>query len=64
MALLPDHPTPWKIRTHTRDAVPFVIYRPGETPDEVTEYSEQTAAKGSYGTVEGNQFMKKFLGIE
>ncbi|GET33678.1 cofactor-independent phosphoglycerate mutase [Prolixibacter bellariivorans] len=64
LSLLPDHPTPWKIRTHTRDAIPFVIYRPGETPDEVTAYTEQAAAKGAYGTVEGNQFMKKFLGIE
>ncbi|MEI7421671.1 MAG: cofactor-independent phosphoglycerate mutase [Prolixibacteraceae bacterium] len=63
IALLPDHPTPWKLRTHTREAVPFVIYCPGETPDSVERYDEKAALLGGYGELKGSQFMKKFLNL-
>lgn len=62
LALLPDHPTPWKLRTHTREAVPFVIYRPGDKPDSVTKYNELSVKKGIAGTLKGNEFMRMFLG--
>lgn len=58
IAILPDHPTPCEKRTHTHDPVPFLIYHPGETPDEVTEYNEFAVEKGYYGTVEGNEFIR------
>ena len=61
IALLPDHPTPWKLRTHTREAVPFVIYCPGVTPDSVERYDETAAKQGSYGELKGRQFMEEFL---
>lgn len=34
IAVLPDHPTPCKHRTHTNEPVPFLIYYPGITPTE------------------------------
>ena len=58
IALLPDHPTPCRIKTHTNLPVPFVIYKPGETPDEVTEYNEFSVEKGKYGLLKGNEFIK------
>ena len=61
IAVLPDHPTPCALRTHTCDPVPFVIYHPGETPDEVTTYDEFAARKGSYGLLKGNEFMKNLI---
>lgn len=61
IAVLPDHPTPWKLKTHTRDAVPFLIYYPGIVPDEVTLYDELAAQNGSYGILESQQFMAEFL---
>ena len=61
IGLLPDHPTPCKIRTHTHDAIPFIIYRPGEEADDVTCYDEENAKKGSYGTLTGNEFIKALL---
>lgn len=64
IALLPDHPTPCEIRTHVHGAVPFLIYHPGETPDEVLEYHEKSVEKGYYGVLEGQQFMKALLQIE
>jgi 2,3-bisphosphoglycerate-independent phosphoglycerate mutase len=61
LAVLPDHPTPWKLKTHTRDAVPFVIYRPGATPDEVDHYDEYSVRKGIYGTLKSQEFMQELL---
>jgi len=62
IAILPDHPTPWKLKTHTRDAVPFLIWYPGIQADEVSKYDEASAKNGSYGVLESNQFMLKLLG--
>lgn len=61
IAILPDHPTPWKLKTHTRDAVPFLIWYPGIVPDEVMQYDEIAARKGGYGTLESHQFMLELL---
>lgn len=61
IAVLPDHPTPCRLRTHTSEPVPFVIYHPGAQPDEVTRYSERAAAEGSYGLMESTDFIKEFL---
>jgi len=61
-AVLPDHPTPCATKIHTRDAVPFIIYRPGETPDNAQFYDEFEVENGSYGILQGNEFMKALLG--
>ena len=61
LAVLPDHPTPWKLKTHTRDAVPFLIWYPGIHPDEVLHYDEFSASKGSFGVLESRQFMQELL---
>jgi len=58
IALLPDHPTPCRIKTHTNSPVPIVIYKPGETPDKVTKYNEFSVEKGKYGLLKGNEFIK------
>ncbi len=61
IAVLPDHPTPCRIRTHTGDPVPFLIYRPDEQADSVERFSEHSAQQGSYGLLEGEQFINEFL---
>lgn len=61
VALLPDHPTPCKIRTHSSDPIPFVIWRSDVEPDAVTVYSEREAAKGGYGLLKDNEFITEFL---
>ena len=62
IAILPDHPTPCALKTHTHDPVPFTIYYPGIQPDEVQQYDELSVTKGAYGTIERNQFINTFLG--
>lgn len=61
VALLPDHPTPCALRTHTRDAVPFVIYRPDESPDDVLVYDEMSCRDGAYGMLKGEQFIQQLI---
>jgi len=61
IALLPDHPTPCRVKTHTTDPVPFVIYKPGLKPDSVQKYDEFSAKKGSYGLLTGDEFIKALL---
>jgi 2,3-bisphosphoglycerate-independent phosphoglycerate mutase len=64
IAILPDHPTPCAIRTHTRDAIPFLIWHKGIEPDSVQTYDEFAARKGSYGLLQGDQFMKAIFNPE
>ncbi|WXG40806.1 MAG: cofactor-independent phosphoglycerate mutase [Candidatus Freyarchaeum deiterrae] len=61
IAILPDHPTPIKIKTHSNDPVPVAIYSNKEKGDEVSKYDESSAKRGSLGLLEGEQFMKLFI---
>ncbi len=61
IALIPDHATPCSLRTHTHDPVPFVIYRPGDDPDSVNVYDEESAKEGFYGLLKGDEFIRTFL---
>jgi len=62
IAVLPDHPTPIKIGTHTRDPVPFAIYSPSIKADKVKKFDEDSAKKGGFGLIEGEAFISLFLG--
>lgn len=61
IAILPDHPTPCALRTHTSKPIPFTIYRTNEPGDDVQVFDEFAARKGSYGDLSGNQFMERFI---
>lgn len=62
IAVLPDHPTPCAIRTHTAVPVPFIIYKPNNTPDDTQQYDEFSVQEhGRYGLLKGNEFINAFL---
>lgn len=61
VAVLPDHPTPCSIRTHTSSPVPFIICRSDVEPDGVTAYSERAAREGGYGLLRDDEFIREFL---
>jgi len=63
IAVLPDHPTPCALKTHTREPVPFLIYKAGIQPDNVTVYDEFSAKNGSFGLLKDDEFIKAFLAI-
>jgi len=52
IAILPDHPTPISIGTHSRDLVPFAIASPKIKPDGVKAFDESSASRGAFGCVE------------
>ena len=60
IAISPDHPTPVKIGTHTRDPVPFAIKSPSLKPDGVKKFDEESAKKGGFGLVT-NEYLISLL---
>ena len=61
IAVLPDHPTPCRIRTHTSQPVPFVIYNKGIKADAVEHFDEKSALNGLFGEIAGDEFIKKMI---
>lgn len=58
IAVLPDHPTYCSTKTHVKEAIPFLIYKPGKPSDEVKVYDEFSVCAGSYGLLKDNEFIK------
>jgi 2,3-bisphosphoglycerate-independent phosphoglycerate mutase len=61
IAVLPDHPTPIRIGTHTRDPVPFAIQSPCLEADGVQKFDEVSAGKGAFGLVEKESLVSLLL---
>lgn len=61
IAVLPDHPTPCRRRTHSASPVPVMIYRPGSRPDRVPRYDEELAQFGMLGNMSRDDFMKELF---
>ena len=55
LTVLPDHPTPISVRTHTRDPVPFVIR--GKGKDRTEQFSEREARNGRFGMKNAVDFL-------
>lgn len=45
MLILPDHPTPIEVRTHTSDPVPYLLYDSQKEQEHDWQYSEKCAAR-------------------
>jgi 2,3-bisphosphoglycerate-independent phosphoglycerate mutase len=61
MTILPDHPTPIALKTHTKDPVPYAMFSTHGESDSVTRYDEKSAEKGSQGLMDGFRFIENFL---
>jgi 2,3-bisphosphoglycerate-independent phosphoglycerate mutase len=61
IAILPDHPTPILVGTHTRDPVPFAIQSPCIEADDIQKFDEISARKGAFGLVEKESLMSLLL---
>ena len=61
IALLPDHPTPCQLRTHTAEPVPFCIWHQGMEPDAVQAFDEEAARMGAYGLLHKDGFINEFM---
>lgn len=59
--LLPDHPTPLSIRTHTAEPVPFVLTDINDKGISGKTYNEISAVKSGILIEDGPALMRKFL---
>ncbi|MDI6718026.1 MAG: cofactor-independent phosphoglycerate mutase [Methanomicrobiales archaeon] len=60
VAVLPDHATPLRLKTHTRTPVPFAVL--GRGTDGCGSFSESEAAKGMFGTMNATEFLPMLFG--
>ncbi len=61
MLVLPDHPTPLCLRTHTRDVVPYIIYDSTKDVSGVKTYTEETAKESGIVINEGYKLITRFI---
>ena len=57
MLVLPDHPTPIEVRTHTSEPVPYLLYDSTELQDNDWQYSEKCAAEGGIYHPQGHELI-------
>ncbi len=62
MLIMPDHPTPLSLRTHTHDAVPYLIYDSRkDTGRKGRRYTERCAKDTGVYIAKGHELMKHFI---
>ena len=59
--ILPDHPTPIRIRTHSCDPVPYLLYDNRKKLGSQEDYSEVTAAASGHVWKDGYRLMDYLL---
>lgn len=59
--ILPDHPTPLSLRTHTNDPVPYLIYDSRKNVAGTEKFSEKDAATTGVFAPVGHELMDRFL---
>lgn len=68
LLVLPDHPTPIRVRTHTSDHVPYLLYDStrafAAAKDAQWDYNEAQAAQTGYFEPKGYRLIDKLLQIE
>lgn len=55
--VLPDHPTPIQIRTHSAEPVPFALYRKGNSAGKALRYTERDAKSTGVLLPEGHRLI-------
>ena len=61
LLVLPDHPTPIRIRTHTADPVPYLLYDSTKKLGDGRPYGETSAREGGILREEGFRMMRVLL---
>lgn len=61
MLILPDHPTPVRVRTHTSDPVPYLLYDSTKTVEGSGTYSEKTGQKSGKVLEKGYRLIDHLL---
>lgn len=64
LMVLPDHPTPIRLRTHTAESVPYLIYDSTNVQKNDWSYNEAEAILSGNYFSEGPLLMDHFLGLK
>jgi len=61
LLILPDHPTPIDIQTHTSEPVPFLLWGPGFDPNGRSRFTELEARSSGFFIQAGYDIMNKLI---
>jgi 2,3-bisphosphoglycerate-independent phosphoglycerate mutase len=61
LLVMPDHPTPVRVRTHTSDCVPYLLYDSEDLKEEKWNYNEREARESRNLILEGHTIIDKLL---
>lgn len=61
LLIMPDHPTPIRVRTHTSDSVPYLLYDSGQELKKDWNYNEKEAARSGNFITRGHTLIDKLL---
>lgn len=61
LLIMPDHPTPIRVRTHTSDSVPYLLYDSGQELNKDWNYNEKEAARSGNFIARGHTLIDKLL---
>ena len=64
LLVLPDHPTPICVRTHTSDNVPYLLYDSTKTESHTWNYNEQEGQLSKNFEAVGYKLIDRFLQID
>ena len=64
LLVLPDHPTPIRVRTHTADNVPYLLYDSESKKVYDWDYNEKAAAKSGNLESKGYKLIDRFLQLD
>ena len=64
MLILPDHPTPIRIRTHTGDPVPYLIYDSTRQQKKQARFTEETARAAGNFEPNGYRLIERLIAAE
>ena len=61
LLVLPDHPTPVRLRTHTAEPVPYLLYDSSRELRRIGRYSEKEARESGIVQKEGYKLMERLF---
>jgi len=62
LLIMPDHPTPIKVRTHVAEPVPFILWGEGFAPNGAKAFTEAEAKKTGLFIEKGYNIMGRLIG--
>ena len=61
LLVMPDHPTPIRVRTHTAESVPYLLYDSAHPQSENHHYNEKEAGESGNFISQGHTIIDRLL---